>query len=345
MSSFPILDLVIGLVFIFFLLSIICSSAVELCLSVRATRPKMLAKWLKTIFNSAALDSKGIPMLDKNSKPLSLGQAIMDHCMVTGISKPGTSTSYINAENFVSALLDKITISRINTIANDTSFQSPPDTLEKYIEAIKKTDVISDEIKRVILMMAYEVMESISLNDKSDVTNKNGVDQFREKIEAWYNTNGDRLTDNLKGKKVLPLTIVAAIVITVSLNADIILISKYLYENKAEAAAFADKAMTSYQRYSEGINRSDTTKVSTDNSLRQMKQDIDSLKSTIPKGLPLGWTVKNDNWSNHIVGWLMSVFAIMLGAPFWFDLLNKIANLRNTGPRPITAETKKDKKE
>ncbi|EFA73985.1 hypothetical protein CRD_00907 [Raphidiopsis brookii D9] len=32
-----------------------------------------------------------------------------------------------------------------------------------------------------------------------------------------------------------------------------------------------------------------------------------------------------------IMGWLVSGFAIAMGAPFWFDLLGKVMNVRNTG--------------
>ena len=32
-----------------------------------------------------------------------------------------------------------------------------------------------------------------------------------------------------------------------------------------------------------------------------------------------------------IVGWLLTVAAISLGAPFWFDLLGKIVHLRASG--------------
>ena len=71
MSSFPILDLVIGMIFIYFLLSIICSSAVELWFSILNTRAKLLAQWLTQIFDSPALDSNGKPVLvlDKDGKP------------------------------------------------------------------------------------------------------------------------------------------------------------------------------------------------------------------------------------------------------------------------------------
>jgi hypothetical protein len=36
----------------------------------------------------------------------------------------------------------------------------------------------------------------------------------------------------------------------------------------------------------------------------------------------------------NLIGWTMSAFAIMMGAPFWFDLLNKFVNVRNAGPKP-----------
>lgn len=36
----------------------------------------------------------------------------------------------------------------------------------------------------------------------------------------------------------------------------------------------------------------------------------------------------------HVPGWIISALAGMLGAPFWFDLLQKLVNIRNAGPRP-----------
>jgi hypothetical protein len=47
-------------------------------------------------------------------------------------------------------------------------------------------------------------------------------------------------------------------------------------------------------------------------------------------GLPLGWSkdTSPDNWENglgKIGGLLLTAFAVMLGAPFWFDALGKLA--------------------
>jgi hypothetical protein len=35
----------------------------------------------------------------------------------------------------------------------------------------------------------------------------------------------------------------------------------------------------------------------------------------------------------YFVGWLITALAVSLGAPFWFDLLNKVIKLRATGPQ------------
>ena len=40
-------------------------------------------------------------------------------------------------------------------------------------------------------------------------------------------------------------------------------------------------------------------------------------------------------WS--LLGWIITAFAISLGAQFWFDLLTKFVNLRAAGPKPERA--------
>lgn len=42
------------------------------------------------------------------------------------------------------------------------------------------------------------------------------------------------------------------------------------------------------------------------------------------------------------LGWLISGLAIAMGAPFWFDLLSKIMNVRNTGGRPASTTDKQN---
>lgn len=43
-----------------------------------------------------------------------------------------------------------------------------------------------------------------------------------------------------------------------------------------------------------------------------------------------------------LLGWVISGLAIAMGAPFWFDLLSKIMNVRNTGSRPASTTDKQN---
>ena len=70
--------------------------------------------------------------------------------------------------------------------------------------------------------------------------------------------------------------------------------------------------------------------------LKKAQCDIRSL------GLPIGWSSPTDpqlNWDGgsfgqqlewHLFGWVLTALAISLGAPFWFDLLNKFIVVRST---------------
>ena len=348
MSSFPILDLVIGIIFIYFLLSIICSSAVELFLSIFKSRASMLEGWLKQIFNLPALDSEGKPM------NVSVGQAIMDHCMVTALSKKGESTSYIDAENFVSALLDKITIA---PSAAGNAVEFPPANLAGYITAIQNSTMLSGELKRTILIFANEALQAASARNtapaSANITNavKSELELFRDRLEKWFNTNADRLTGTFKRTKAFPLTIIVAVIMVISLNTDSIEIGKYLYNNQATSKELATTAMTSFQNYQAQMDTlfkyssSNTANATNISDLKaktsQLKNDLDSVHAL---DLPMGWKAENikdrktftDYFIKHLAGWLATILAIMMGAPFWFDILNKISNLRGTGPKPAS---------
>jgi hypothetical protein len=58
----------------------------------------------------------------------------------------------------------------------------------------------------------------------------------------------------------------------------------------------------------------------------------------------LGWPNENQRndypeaWYIQALGLFLTIVAVSLGAPFWFDLLNKIVNLRNSGQKPKTGQ-------
>jgi hypothetical protein len=86
-----------------------------------------------------------------------------------------------------------------------------------------------------------------------------------------------------------------------------------------------------------------------------LKKDLSSLSEN---GLGIGWSSsgffrlppearakKEVGWAReigmvfvqNILGWLVTMLAISLGAPFWFDLLKRFMHLRNAGVTPEDA--------
>ena len=59
--------------------------------------------------------------------------------------------------------------------------------------------------------------------------------------------------------------------------------------------------------------------------------------------IPLGWKGTTNVpitfavVLSKISGLLTTILAIFMGAPFWFDILNKIANMRSTGRKPASS--------
>jgi len=334
MTNIPILDLVVGMIFIYFLFSIVSSSAVEMILSGMKIRSEILGKWLLTIFNK--------PITQPDGKQVPLGQAIMDHCAITALSKDGKAPSYIGARNFTSALLEKVT------------YAADPKNVAKNIDdlvgAIEQSSVLPTDLQRLLLTYAEEAK-----NTYASLTTKTAseIDLFKNKIEHWYDTNMDRITGRLKLQYARPFTLGVAIATTLLLNADSVSIAKFLYGNPqmtkelaAQALVTAEDTATIKMVEALRLPATDTAQVSQDSLIKTIKKDIAQIKSTkavLNTYIPLGWS-KDDFKGDvcmkmlaHVPGWAMTVLAIVLGAPFWFDLLNKIANLRGAGNKPAPA--------
>lgn len=339
MSGFPIVDLVVGMIFIYFLLSIISSSAVEMVMTGWRIRGRVLAKWLCTIFDTQ--------IEKRDGTNIALGQAIMDHCAVTALSKPGKAPSYIDAKNFTAAIIEKLTYNPANPKSIATN-------MDQIIDAINNTKLLSLELQRAFLGYAYEAKntyEAISVKTISE------IEYFSGKVEHWFDTSMDRLTGTLKRKYVRPITMGVAVLTAAILNADSVEIAKFLYTNPEARTKLSEKAYkaagdTAYMTRLNEVQRSnrdtatEATLESIKTDLRKSMDNITQAKAALETSIPLGWKKmelqKNGKWSaslifTKITGLLATILAIIMGAPFWFDLLNKIANLRGTGPKPTSA--------
>jgi hypothetical protein len=74
-------------------------------------------------------------------------------------------------------------------------------------------------------------------------------------------------------------------------------------------------------------------------SLEQATECITSLRAL---SLPIGWGKDNRptgwGWLSKPFGIIVTAFALMLGAPFWFDTLSRLSRLRATGKPESTGK-------
>jgi hypothetical protein len=78
--------------------------------------------------------------------------------------------------------------------------------------------------------------------------------------------------------------------------------------------------------------------------LQEVKDAVDGMLDEIP--LPIGWNAVNvaqqeadsQGWFppilKRLMGWFITGIALSMGATFWFDLLNKVVQVRSTGRKP-----------
>jgi hypothetical protein len=334
MFNSPILDLALALCFMYFILGLIVSTVHEFIYSVLGSKR---SKYLKDAINSLFFD-QGWKTLAANIFSNSNIQALKSQSKNGKTQEP----SYIPAKSFAYALLDQ--------------FRSGNNLLDmNQIRAILTDDQkaanagISGDVRKVLL----------SLFERA----QGDLQQFQKHIETFFNDAMDRASGIYK-RSTQKAILVISLVVAVGLNADTINTSKTLWSNPNALKKTADNItdVVNHIKNDSGkitinatgdsviINTSlDTTVLSKDTTksserLRVIDKQVLLLKNT---GIPIGWTKDNlpanDFWGIlvKIVGLILTALALMLGAPFWFDMINKIVNIRGTGKKPDDTNTNK----
>jgi hypothetical protein len=313
MLGLDMLDVAIGIVFIYLLISLICSAINELIEAFLKKRAKDLERGIRELLN----DHPG--SLETGQEKSNIASLLYKHPLVMSlfkgsyITKSGNLPSYIPARNFALALMDLTTSGKLSTPANAAKgSQGEPAVLS--IESLKATIATISDPK---VKQALNVMVQMAGND---------INKVQENIEEWYNSSMDRVSGWYK-RRVQTITLIVGFILTAGINADTIAIFKSLSADPALRSAM----VASVQKYNEkGIQPG-----STETPEVVLRKSMDELQQLT---LPIGWAAENplsvptDGWDWLVkgLGWIITAMAISLGAPFWFDVLNKFMVVRAT---------------
>lgn len=302
-----VLDVIIGLVFVYLLLSILCTAANEWVAALTKRRGEMLRRGIQQLLENQPTRSSG----DAGA----FVQEFYRHPLVTSTIHDGNHPAYLSPRNFSAVVTDLTTAAKPGTI----SFED--------LEAGAK-DLPDGNVKKSLLALVQH----------SD----NRLDAAQSAIEGWFSDAMDRVSGWYKRRTQL-WTIIIATALTVVANADTTHIAQRLWTDPVLRSAVVEEAKVRSQKPRPTIsveyeNEDDPTSPTvTRNEGNQISGNERELLGQL-----LGWrgTLKDNglkDWLERVLGWFLTVLALSMGAPFWFDLLNKFMNVRFAGKSPDEA--------
>lgn len=157
-------------------------------------------------------------------------------------------------------------------------------------------------------------------------------------LEKWFDESMDRVSGWYK-RKAQWAAIVVAVVLTLALNVSTLRIAEQLSAEPKVLANVVAKAEAAEDKSSEGGQGEEGEEgaVGMKEAGKEAEAAIQDLSAL---SLPIFWTEEKnrpgsgEEWLNAAAGWLLTILAVSLGAPFWFDTLNKLSNLRMAGKKP-----------
>ncbi|HEU5453041.1 MAG TPA: hypothetical protein VFU76_13695 [Terriglobales bacterium] len=308
MFGSAVLEIAIGLALVYLVLALICSTVTESLAGMFSLRSRTLQKAVLGLLAEGGGDSK-------------MAAKFFAHPLIKKISKGGTLPSYISPQLFSRVLVDILSPGSMGRALTEAEIGAA-------IDALPPSE-LRDSLRAVV--------------------NGKNLANAEERLAAWFDSSMNRVSGWYK-RKAQAIAFAAAIVIVVFANADTVQLTNTLWSEPELRAQVVQQAQQASQAATpEQAN------------LLVEYQDGDSPAPSAPisiKNIPepagpvselLGWRSAQDagflsggQYGSlirfHVVGWLLTAFAVSLGAPFWFDTLKRIINIRNAGVKPASLE-------
>jgi len=334
MLGWVALDVLIGLFFMYLLLSIIGTAVQESIASLLKLRASNLREGIENLVND--------PKLVDHPNFKNLTAAIYNHPAIKSLYrsrrqilgiKLESGPSYIPSQTFVMALLDEIRVRNAGTAG------APADQIKgigveelfRDAEAIIK-DMPDCDLKTQLTLLAGDIQAGAEDLEKR-------ANAAIGRLETWFNQSMDRVSGWYK-RKAKFIAIIVGFVMAIVLNADTVHVAETLWTDSTLRASLAATA---------------TAYVETAPADGETGKEVGEMLSTLSESdLPIGWRFgeqaegtfpsnilqPDQSLAIAVIGWIITGFALSLGSSFWFDMLNKVVELRGTGTK-VSTETGK----
>ena len=332
MFDSDIVEIAIGLIFVYFLLSLVASSATEWISRVTKLRASNLYDGIENMLENPELMKKFYthplitPTLQAYSKDKKkIEDELAKTLDVRQIKKLlRNKPSYISSRNFAMVLLEVVGKG----------------------SGLENVKALQDGNKEVVPDVGSIRQSLLALVNQAGGDYENAVTN----VEKWFDDVMDR-AGGWYTRKAQLITLIIAFAVAIVLNADTLTIVHQLSQDstlRATVVSAADTYVQNAQLEGEGTGLEDAT-------TQELRDELQSL------GIPLGWAGKWEDpdgdgrpeeirafpnpfipgqtspFFRKLAGLIITGLAVSLGAPFWFDLLKKISNIRGAGAAPAPA--------
>jgi hypothetical protein len=274
-----VLDIAIGLVFVYMLLSLLCSTFNEQVIArFFSLRAKTLEDGINNMFDGQA----------------ALTEQVYNYPFIEGLSQKTRSgkrrnPSYIPSRIFAEAVMASDVVQ---------AYKANPDT----------------ENSPIPKALALLIQKANADPQKELASIEQWFDDTMDRVSGWYRRN------------VQLIIFILGLIIVVGLNIDTIAIITNLSNDTVIRAGL----VSAVQGSAASSTHADLP------TLQKVFEQIQPVIGWSTSSLPTNWS----SWILKIVGLLATTFAVSLGAPFWFDLLNKFVSFRSSGVQAQTSTGK-----
>jgi hypothetical protein len=336
LSGLPALNAAIGLVALFFLLSTAISAVNEGIANVLGWRAKTLEDAIRGLVGDRKVRQGLTDLLKGGWKrigrvrraPAVAGDRpvtddLFEHWRIRALVRDPESDlrrrarpSYLPPRAF-SLALSEVLAQRPNKAGEGAPSETPWALADREIlEQIRKTELPAGQLGALV--------------DKAAVNAGDTLEGFRVRVEHAFDDSMERASGWYK-RKVQTMLLVLSASVVIGLNVDSVRVASALWRDEPLRTAVVARAGEQ------------------PGSPQDVAQSFDEVTAL---SLPIGWgDAGRQDLLASLPGWIITIAALNLGAPFWFDVLSRLGRLRGAGvperPRSLsdTAGTVENERE
>ncbi|MCZ6707916.1 MAG: hypothetical protein O7A71_08235 [Chloroflexi bacterium] len=313
MFGSDVLDVAIGVVVVYLLFALVVSTLNE-----------MIARQLN--LRSRHLKAGLAQLLDGDrASPGPLTELMMAHPLTRSL---GANPSYMSATTFARVLIDSAADMERREHNLDTA---PPITPGDAVAAFAREHP-SSPLLGLLRPLAVEAGDDLT--------------QFQQKLEDLFDDQMERVSGWYK-RQTQWIMLGLALLVAATFNVDSIQLVESLQTDPSVREALIEVAPEILEAAEAELaaQQANGSSVEGATAISELQKQLST--RTLPFGRwidanpnvvdPLEFPTNGWGWVYKILGILITGFAISMGAPFWFQALNKLVNLRGSGGKPPTA--------